>query len=112
MIVESFIKECLDEPTRVQEKHIDVKGMLKDKSNKIESFCVRPYDMHDDTFSQTLSSKSNADKMVFAFDECWIILDVNEIKKFYKLKQNKKIMFEDLYDNTDWIIKIKRNDKE
>ena len=68
--------------------------------------------MHDDTFSQTLSSKSNADKMVFAFDECWIILDVNEIKKFYKLKQNKKIMFEDLYDNTDWIIKIKRNDKE
>ena len=69
MIVESFIKECLDEPTRVQEKHIDVKGRLKDKSNKIESFCVRPYDMHDDTFSQTLSSKSNADKMVFAFDE-------------------------------------------
>jgi hypothetical protein len=50
--------------------------------------------------------------MVFVFDECWIILDVNEIKKFYKLKQNKKIMFEDLYDNTDWIIKIKRNDKE
>ena len=35
MIVESFIKECLDEPTRVQDKHIDVKGRLKDKSNKI-----------------------------------------------------------------------------
>mgnify|MGYP003110120958 FL=1 len=110
MILESFIKECLDDPTRVNQKYIDVTGRLKDRSNKIESFCVRPYDLKDNTFSQSLSSKSNADKMVFAFNEYWIILDVNEIKKFSKLNNKRKLMFEDLYNNTDWITKIKRHD--
>jgi hypothetical protein len=110
MILESFIKECLDDPTRVNEKHIDVTGRLKDKSNKIESFCVRTYKQNEDTLSQSLSSKSNADRMVFAFDKHWVILDVNEIKKYSKINKKTKLSFNELCNKTDWVIMIKRYD--
>ena len=105
MIVDLFVKECLEEATITNQKYYNVTGRLKDKSNKIEKFSVKDY-----TLFQSLSSRSNADKMVFAFNEYWIILDVNEIKKFSKLNNKRKLMFKDLYNNTDWVTKIKRDD--
>ena len=108
MIVQSFIEECLEEAIITNQKHYDVTGRLKDRSDKIEKFSVREYNEKDSTLFQSLSSKSNADRMVFAFNEYWIILDVNEIKKFSKLNKETKLSFSDLYEKTDWIIKIKR----
>ena len=108
MIVQSFIEECLEEATITNQKHYNVTGRLKDRSDKIEKFSVREYNEKDSTLFQSLSSKSNADRMVFAFNEYWIILDVNEIKKFSRLNKQTKLSFEDLYGKTDWIIRIKR----
>ena len=108
MIVQSFIEECLEEAIITNQKHYDVTGRLKDRSDKIEKFSVREYNEKDSTLFQSLSSKSNADLMVFAFNEYWIILDVNEIKKFSRLNKQSKLSFEDLYGKTDWIIRIKR----
>lgn len=110
MIVDLFVKECLEEVTITNQKYYNVTGRLKEKSNKIEKFSVKEYNEKDETLFQSLSSRSNADKMVFAFNEYWIILDVNEIKKFSKLNNKRKLMFKDLYNNTDWVTKIKRDD--
>ena len=108
MIVDLFVKECLEEATITNQKYYNVTGRLKDRSNKIEKFSVKPYDQKSNALSQSLSSRSNADRMVFAFNEYWIILDVNEIKKFSRLNKETKLSFSDLYEKTDWIIKIKR----
>tara|TARA_R100000900_G_scaffold37116_2_gene30598 strand:+ start:314 stop:643 length:330 start_codon:yes stop_codon:yes gene_type:complete len=108
MILESFIKECLEEATITKQKHYDVTGRLKERSNRVEKFSVRKYDEKNSDLFQSLSSKSNADRIVFAFNEYWIILDVNEIKKFSRLNKKTKLSFADLYEKTDWIIKIKR----
>jgi len=108
MFVESFVKECLEEATITKQKYYNVVGRLKNRSNKIEKFSVKKYDRKDNTLSQSLSSKSNADRMVFAFDEYWIIIDVNEIKKFSRLNKKTKLSFADLCEKTDWVIKIKR----
>lgn len=108
MLVEAFVKECLEEATITKQKHYDVIGRLRGRSNKIEKFSVKLYDQKNDALSRSLSSKSNADRMVFAFNEYWIILDVNEIKKFSRLNKKTKLSFADLYEKTDWIIKIKR----
>jgi hypothetical protein len=110
VIVNLFVKECLEEAIITNQKYYNVTGRLKDRSNKIEKFSVKDYNEKDNTWFQSLSSRSNADKMVFAFNEYWIILDVNEIKKFSKLNNKRRLMFEDLYNNADWTIKIKRHD--
>ena len=108
MLVKAFVKECLEEATITKQKHYNVIGRLRGRSNKIEKFSVKPYDQKSNALSQSLSSRSNADRMVFAFNEYWIILDVNEIKKFSRLNKETKLSFSDLYEKTDWIIKIKR----
>tara|TARA_R100000781_G_scaffold96515_1_gene60528 strand:+ start:445 stop:792 length:348 start_codon:yes stop_codon:yes gene_type:complete len=110
MMLQSFIKECLEEATITNQKHYDVTGRLKDRSNKIEKFSVKEYNEKDSTLFQSLSSQSNADRMVFAFNEYWIILDIGEIKKFARLNKTTKLSFEDLCKKTEWIIKIKRNE--
>ena len=69
MIVNLFVKECLEEAIITNQKYYNVTGRLKDRSNKIEKFSVKDYNEQDNTLFQSLSSRSNADKMVFACTE-------------------------------------------
>lgn len=82
----------------------DVEGIIKDKSNQVFKFDLRPLKNN----IKGGSFKTKADKMVFDFKDQWIIVDVNELHKYLEENKLKKVFLQDLVDKLDWNILISK----
>ena len=89
--------------TRVKELW-DVEGIIKDKSNQVFKFDLRPLKNN----IKGGSFKTKADKMVFDIKDQWIIVDINELHEYLKKNNFKKIQLENLISNLEWNIIIKK----
>ena len=92
-----------DKKTRVKELW-DVEGIIKDKSNQVFKFDLRPLKNN----IKGGSFKTKADKMVFDIKDQWIIVDINELHEYLKKNNVKKIQLENLISNLEWNIVIKK----
>ena len=82
----------------------DVEGIIKNKSNQVFKFDLRPLKNN----IKGGSFKTKADKMVFDFKDQWIIVDVNELHKYLEENKLKKVFLQDLVDKLDWNILISK----
>ena len=92
-----------DKKTKVKELW-DVEGIIKDKSNQVFKFDLRPLKNN----IKGGSFKTKADKMVFDIKDQWIIVDINELHEYLKKNNVKKIQLENLISNLEWNIVIKK----
>ena len=69
----------------------DVRGMIKEDENR---------------YSKTGSFSTLAEKMVFEFNNKWIILDIEELNKYVKKNKLKNLELIDLISKLDWTIEI------
>jgi len=78
----------------------DVEGIIKNKSNQVFKFDLRPLKNN----IKGGSFKTKADKMVFDIKDQWIIVDVNELHNYLEENKLKKVQLEDLISNLEWNI--------
>jgi hypothetical protein len=78
----------------------DIEGIIKDKSNQLFKFDLRP--LKNNTKGGFFNSK--ADKMVFDIKDQWIIVDMEELIEYLKDNNLKKVKLEDLISKLDWNI--------
>jgi len=78
----------------------DIEGIIKDKSNQLLKFDLRP--LKNNTKGGFFNSK--ADKMVFDIKDQWIIVDMEELIQYLKDNNLKKVRLEDLISKLDWNI--------
>ena len=82
----------------------NISGNLK-QSNSFYKFDVRDmFKISDGQFGKNGDINSKADKMVFEFNDKWIILDIEELHKYIKQSNLKILQLEDLIDKLDWNI--------
>jgi|TARA_R110000751_G_scaffold72583_2_gene147135 hypothetical protein len=67
----------------------DVRGMMKESEN-------RAY--------KTGRLNSKADKMVFEFNDQWVILDIEELHKYIRNNKAKDLELKDLISHLEWNI--------
>jgi len=92
-----------DKKTKVRELW-DVEGIIKDKSNQVFKFDLRP--LKNNIKGGSFNTK--ADKMVFDINNKYVIVDIEELHKYLKNKKLKKVELEDLISNLEWNIIIKK----
>jgi len=107
-VLMSFINklESVAYATPIQKKKEwwDVQGIIKNKSNQMFKFDLRP--LKNDTKGG--SFKTKADKMVFDIKDQYIIVDIKELHSYLKDNKVKKVFLEELIFKLDWnIILIK-----
>jgi hypothetical protein len=86
----------------------DVEGILKKRSNEILKFDLKPLYEYKQGVGKKGSTGSKADKMVFETNISWIIIDMQELKK-YVIKEKLSIVdFNYVLNNLDWNIEIKK----
>ena len=75
----------------------DVRGIVKESVN-------RGY--------KTGRLNSKADKMVFEFEDKWIILDMEELNNHVKKNKLKNLELSNLIKRLEWTIKISKGNKD
>jgi len=78
----------------------DISGILKNRSNEVLKFDLRPLKNN----AKGGSFKTKADKMVFDIENQYIIVDIKELHTYIKQHKLKKILLESLIFNLDWNI--------
>lgn len=83
----------------------DIEGIIKDKSNQLLKFDLRPLKNN----TKNGSFKTKADKMVFDINDEYIVVDVEELHQHLNNKQKKVVYLNDLILDLDWNIIITKN---
>jgi len=78
----------------------DVEGIIKDKSNQVFKFDLRPLKNN----IKIGSFKSKADKMVFDMKDQYIIVEVEELHQYLKENKLKEVHLQDLLSKLEWNI--------
>ena len=110
--MKDFVTKYLINPQWANEKETkegwNVKGILKDRSNEVLKFDLRPARNYKQGAGKTGRMFSKADKMVFeAIDKC-IIIDMKEVKRHVLKTKSSLVNLEFILKNLDWNIEIKK----
>ena len=87
----------------------NIAGNLKSK-NAFYKYDVRDmFKMSDGGLGKRGKTNSKADKMVFEASDHWIIVDMEELINYIKLKKLRKVHLDDLISKLDWNIILPKN---
>jgi len=96
--------EDIEYPSKEQQKELwNISGIIRNRSNQKLKFDTRP--IQKEGF-KVGNFASKADKMVFYFNQKWIIIDVEELHIFIKRNSMKDINIEELINSLDWNITL------
>lgn len=84
----------------------DIEGILKNKSNQLLKFDIRPMSQFNDETGKKVSIKSKADKIVFKKNKNYILVDVEELNNYVKKHKLKKIYLENIVEKLEWNVVI------
>jgi len=97
----------IEYPKKFEGWHI--KGMLKGNSNNIFKFDLsNTIKKENNRYERKGSFKNKADKMVFEFEDQWIILDIEELNNYVKIHKLKDVSFNNLLEDLEWISYVKK----
>jgi hypothetical protein len=100
-----FIKLLKNIKYPKKEEGWDVEGIIHGKTNDFYKFDLRPIKkFKEDDFGKVGFFNTKADKMVFALDKQWIILDIEELHNYIKSNNLKDLFINDLLKNLNWTI--------
>ena len=86
----------------------NISGIIKGQ-NAFYKYDVRDmFELPDGTLAQSGRTDSKADKMVLEFKDEWIILDMEEIKKYVKTNKIKYVNLDKIMDKLEWTIILKK----
>ena len=108
--MKKFIAKQLDQvryPSRQQkiQELWDVEGILKERSNELLKFDLRPIiEFKKQDYGKWGSFKSKADKMVFDTKTQWILIDIPEMHSYLKNTTKKDVSLSELLSKLDWNI--------
>ncbi len=106
---QKFIDQ-LDDITHASEKQIDeehwhVEGVLRKRSNQKLKFDINPIiKFKKDDYGKIGHFNSKSDKIVFDFEDQWILIDTKELIEHVKNKQKKDLNLDDLLNVLSWNI--------
>jgi len=111
MTPKQFAKKYLINPKWPKSKNStwDVKGTLKNHSNKAYKFDLKPLKPVGQTqnlFGKKGSFKTKAEKIVYDYDNRLIIVDVEEFHLYLLTNKLNKIYLNDLIEKLEWTILI------
>jgi|TARA_R110000764_G_scaffold131465_2_gene219283 hypothetical protein len=90
-----------------QEKELwDVKGILKNRSNKEFKFDVRPLTTKNNIFFKKISTASKADKIVIEQLDAWYIIEAKELHQYIIEHKLKKIDLLLILKKLEWNITL------
>lgn len=98
-----FVKSYLTNVKWQNNKDWQVEGLLK-KSNQYLKFDIRFLNDFNDKKGKLISSKSQADKVLFEDDKDWILVDTQELIKHMKANGLKEVKLEELIKSIEWNI--------
>jgi hypothetical protein len=99
-----FVKEYLTNVNWINNKDWQVEGNIKKLSNQYYKFDISFLKDFTDKKGKLVSSKSQADKVLFEDDINWILVDTQGIIKHMKEHSLKEVKLEELIKNIDWNI--------
>jgi len=99
-----FVKEYLTNVNWINNKDWQVEGNIKKLSNQYYKFDISFLKDFTDKRGKLVSSKSEADKVLFEDDKNWILVDTQELIKHMKEYSLKEVKLEELIKNIDWNI--------
>jgi len=90
---------------QVQQEHWHIEGILKSKSNQKFKFDISPiikFDQQD--YGKVGHFKSKADKIVFDFENTWILIDTEELHEYIKETNKRDFDINKLLQELSWNI--------
>ena len=82
----------------------DVKGILKERSNKELNFDVRPLIKNEEILFKKISTSSKADKIVIEQKEAWYVIDAQELHQYIVKNKLKQIDLLEIITKLEWNI--------
>jgi len=98
-----FVKEYLTNVKWIDNNQWQVEGLLK-QSNQYYKFDISFLKDFTDKKGKLVSSKSQADKVLFEDDINWILVDTQELIKHMKEFNLKEVKLEELIKSIEWNI--------
>jgi len=106
MIVKRFAKNLTNIEYPKQKASWNIAGIIKGQ-NAFYKFDVRGLIKESQNRGYKKGSlNSKADKMVFEFNDQWIILDMDELTNYVQKHNLKDLELSDLVDRLEWTIKL------
>jgi len=99
-----FVKEYLTNVNWINNKDWQVEGNIKKLSNQYYKFDISFLKDFTDKRGKLVSSKSEADKVLFEDDKNWILVDTQELIKHMKAYDLKEVKLEELIKSIEWNI--------
>ena len=99
-----FVKEYLTNVNWINNKDWQVEGNIKKLSNQYYKFDISFLKDFTDKKGKLVSSKSQADKVLFEDDKNWILVDTQELIKHMKEHSLKEVKLEELIKSIEWNI--------
>lgn len=92
---------------QVQQEYWHIEGILKSKSNQKFKFDLSPIiKFKKDDYGKIGHFKSKADKIVFDFQNTWILVDTEELHEYIKANNIKDLDLNILLKELSWNIII------
>jgi len=99
-----FVKEYLTNVKWNNNQTWQIEGNIKKLSNQYYKFDISFLKDFTDKRGKLVSSKSQADKVLFEDDKNWILVDTQEIIKHMKEHSLKEVKLEELIKSIEWNI--------
>jgi len=92
---------------QVQQEHWHIEGLLKLKSNQKYKFDISPIiKFEQEDYGKIGHFKSKADKIVFDFQNTWILIDTEELHEYIEANNIKDVDLNVLLKELSWNIII------
>ncbi len=101
-----LIKKTYANKKQQKKEMWDVKGILKERSNKEFKFDVRPLDTKNKIVFKKISTNSKADKIVVEQEEAWYVIEAKELHQYIVKNKLKQIDLLEIITKLEWNITL------
>jgi len=90
---------------QIKEEHWHIEGILKSKSNQKFKFDLSPIiKFKEEDYGKVGHFKSKADKIVFDFENTWVLIDTEELHEYIKETNKIDLDINELLQELSWNI--------
>ena len=94
---------------QIKEEHWHVEGIIKSKSNQKFKFDLSPIiKFEQEDYGKIGHFKSKSDKIVFDFENTWILIDTEELHEYIRANNIKDLELNTLLKELSWNIIINK----
>jgi len=103
-----LIKKTYANKKQQKKEMWDVKGILKERSNRELKFDVRPLTKNGKILFKKISTSSKSDKIVIEQKEAWYIIDAQELHQYIVKNKLKQIELSEIRTKLEWNITLNK----